>query len=52
MNRILMFFIVLECFLSVVSCFLERILICFVERLLELDCVFRLSEKNKNHVIY
>ena len=51
MNRVLMFFRVLKSFLLVDIFFPERILICFVELLLELDCVFRISEKEHNHII-
>ena len=51
MNRVLMFFRVLKSFLSVDSCFPERILICFVGLLLEPDYVLRILEKEQDHII-
>ena len=51
MNRVLMFFRVLKCFLSVDSCFSRKNINLFVELLLELDCVFRILEIEHNHII-
>ena len=51
MNRVLMFFRVLKCFLSVNSCFSRKNINLFVELLLELDCVFRILEIEQNHII-
>ena len=51
MNRVLMFFRVLKYFLSVDSCFLERISICCVRLLLEPYCVLRILEKEQDHII-
>ena len=47
MNRILMFFRVSKCFLSVDSYFSRKIINMFVELLVELDWVFKISEKKQ-----
>ena len=46
MNRILMFFIVLKCF-PLVDSYFYKIINMFVELLVEIDCVFKISEKKQ-----
>ena len=51
MNRVLMFFRVLKYFLSVDSCVSRKNINLLVGLLLELDCVLRILEKERNHII-